>query len=84
MLVLLAVVLAVFLLPSPWGLVAVSAAIAIDLAEIGFGLSESLALSLACLFVMGAADMVSVVIRHTLVQAETPDALRGRVAACAA
>jgi membrane-bound serine protease (ClpP class) len=37
-LVLLAVVLALFVLPSPWGLVAVCAAIAIDLAEIGFGL----------------------------------------------
>lgn len=51
------------------------------LATIGFGLSESLALSLFCLFVLGAADMVSVVIRQTLVQLETPDAMRGRVAA---
>ena len=41
----------------------------------------SLALSLAGLFVLGAADMVSVVIRQTLVQLETPDAMRGRVAA---
>jgi hypothetical protein len=31
--------------------------------------------------VLGAADMVSVVVRQTLVQAETPDAMRGRVAA---
>jgi membrane-bound serine protease (ClpP class) len=37
-LVLLAIVLAIFLLPSPWGLVAICAAIVIDLAEIGFGL----------------------------------------------
>lgn len=33
------------------------------------------------LAVSGGADMVSVVIRHTLVQMETPDAMRGRVAA---
>jgi MFS family permease len=51
------------------------------LATIGFGLSTSLPLSLACLFVLGAADMVSVFVRQTLVQAETPDAMRGRVAA---
>jgi hypothetical protein len=37
--------------------------------------------SLACLAVLGAADMVSVFIRQTLVQLETPDAMRGRVAA---
>jgi hypothetical protein len=38
-------------------------------------------LSLACLFVLGAADMISVVVRQTLVQLDTPDAMRGRVAA---
>jgi MFS family permease len=51
------------------------------LATIGFGLSTSLPLSLACLFALGAADMVSVFVRQTLVQVETPDAMRGRVAA---
>lgn len=51
------------------------------LATIGFGLSENLALSLACLFVLGAADMISVFVRQTLVQMETPDAMRGRVSA---
>ena len=51
------------------------------LATIVFGLSTSLYLSLACLFVLGAADMVSVFVRQTLVQLETPDAMRGRVAA---
>lgn len=51
------------------------------LATIGFGLSTSLVLSLFCLFVMGAADMVSVFVRQTLVQIDTPDAMRGRVAA---
>ncbi|MEH3144697.1 MAG: MFS transporter [Methylobacterium frigidaeris] len=50
-------------------------------ATIGFGLSTALPLSMACLFVTGAADMVSVYIRQSLVQGETPDAMRGRVAA---
>ena len=47
----------------------------------GFGLSTSLLLSLFCLAVSGAADMISVVVRQTLVQLETPDEMRGRVAA---
>ncbi|MBM3607876.1 MAG: MFS transporter, partial [Alphaproteobacteria bacterium] len=46
-----------------------------------FGFSTWLWLSMALLFIVGAADMVSVVIRHTMVQAETPDEMRGRVAA---
>lgn len=46
-----------------------------------FGLSTSFWLSLAALTVSGAADMISVVIRQTLVQLETPDAMRGRVSA---
>ncbi len=51
------------------------------LATIGFGLSTSLVLSCVCLFVLGAADMISVFVRSTLVQFDTPDAMRGRVAA---
>jgi MFS family permease len=46
---------------------------------ITFGLSHSLALSLVSLCLVGATDMVSVVIRGTLVQVATPDAVRGRV-----
>jgi MFS family permease len=46
-----------------------------------FGASTSLWLSLLALAVSGAADMVSVVVRITLVQLETPDAMRGRVSA---
>jgi MFS family permease len=46
-----------------------------------FGLSTSLWLSIAALALSGAVDMVSVVIRQTLVQLETPDAMRGRVSA---
>ncbi|MDB5864437.1 MAG: major facilitator superfamily 1, partial [Betaproteobacteria bacterium] len=46
-----------------------------------FGVSRSFALSLAALCVLGAADMISVVIRSSLIQLETPDHMRGRVSA---
>lgn len=46
-----------------------------------FGLSRSFIVSLIALAVSGGADMVNVVIRQTLVQLETPDAMRGRVSA---
>ena len=46
-----------------------------------FGLSRSFALSLAALFMAGAFDCISVVVRHTLVQMLTPDRMRGRVSA---
>ena len=48
-------------------------------ATIGFGVSRNFALSLGLLAVIGAADMVSVFIRSSLVQLNTPDAMRGRV-----
>jgi MFS family permease len=51
------------------------------LATLVFGASQSYWLSLAALSVMGAGDMVSVYIRHLLVQLETPDEIRGRVSA---
>jgi MFS family permease len=50
-------------------------------ATILFGLSESFYLSLFALFLTGVCDNVSVVVRHTLIQLLTPDAMRGRVAA---
>jgi MFS family permease len=50
-------------------------------ATVLFGLSASFWLSLGALVVMGAGDMVSVYIRHLLVQLETPDEIRGRVSA---
>jgi MFS family permease len=55
--------------------------VAFGVATIAFGLSTSFWLSIAALAVMGAGDMVSVYIRHLLVQLETPDAIRGRVSA---
>jgi len=51
------------------------------LGTIGFGLSRALPLSFASLVLCGAADNVSVIIRHTLVQLLTPDDKRGRVSA---
>lgn len=54
------------------------------IATIVFGLSTSFVLSLSALIVLGAADMVSVYIRHLLVQLETPDSIRGRVSAVSA
>jgi MFS family permease len=51
------------------------------LATIGFGLSRSFALSFAMVFLIGAFDNISVVVRHTLVQVLTPDSMRGRVSA---
>jgi MFS family permease len=46
-----------------------------------FGLSRNFALSAAALVLVGACDMVSVIVRHTLVQLSTPDEMRGRVSA---
>jgi MFS family permease len=51
------------------------------LATIVFGLSTALPLSLAALFVLGLVDLLSVVVRHSLVQIRTPDGMRGRVSA---
>jgi MFS family permease len=50
-------------------------------ATIVFGLSRSFVASLAALVVIGASDMISVVVRTTLVQTRTPDEMRGRVGA---
>ena len=49
------------------------------LATIVFGLSTSLPLSLAMLFIIGASDMFSVYVRQSLIQLHTPDDKRGRV-----
>jgi MFS family permease len=54
---------------------------AFGLATIVFGVSRVFWLSLPALAVLGAGDMLSVYIRHVLVQLETPDEIRGRVSA---
>ena len=63
------------------GRVLLSAVAVYGAATLVFGLSTSFALSMAALTVAGAADMVSVVIRQSLVQLDTPDEMRGRVSA---
>lgn len=63
------------------GFTMLSAVALFGMGVIVFGLSTSFYLSLACLAFMGACDMVSVVVRHTLVQIATPDEMRGRVSA---
>ena len=63
------------------GRVLLSAVAVYGAATLVFGLSTSFGLSLAALAVAGAADMISVVIRQSLVQLDTPDEMRGRVSA---
>lgn len=50
-------------------------------ATVVFGVSRSFALSVVALATLGAADMISVVVRQSLVQMQTPDHMRGRVSA---
>ena len=49
------------------------------IATVVFGLSHSMPLSLLCLALLGAADMLSVYVRQSLIQLSTPDDMRGRV-----
>ena len=58
-----------------------SAVALFGVSTIVFGLSTNVALSLAALFVAGAADMISVFVRSALIQYATPDPMRGRVSA---
>jgi len=63
------------------GPVLFAAVFVFGLATLVFGVSTSLRLSLAALVVLGASDLLSVVIRQSLVQIRTPDGMRGRVSA---
>ena len=58
-----------------------TAVVVFGITTILFGLSRSFLLSFAVLLVLGAADTISVVIRSSLVQLQTPDEMRGRVGA---
>jgi MFS family permease len=58
-----------------------AAVIGFGVATIVFGLTKSYPVALVMLFLTGAFDNISVVIRHTLVQTLTPNELRGRVSA---
>jgi MFS family permease len=58
-----------------------TAVIVFGIATVAFALSRSVFLSMGILCILGCADVVSVVVRSSLVQLETPDDMRGRVSA---
>ena len=58
-----------------------AAVVVFGAATVGFGLSRSMPLSLGFLAILGAADMVSVFVRQSLIQLHTPNDMRGRVGA---
>ncbi len=76
-----AALLAYFPLRRRAGIVMLAFVMIFGLATIVFGVSSHFALSLGALFVLGASDMFSVVVRSTLIQTRTPDEMRGRVGA---
>ncbi|WP_448578852.1 MFS transporter [Thermaurantiacus sp.] len=76
-----ALVLTRFPLRSAVGAKMFLAVLVFSMGTIAFGLSTSLQMAVASLFVLGAADMVSVYVRASLIQLHTPDAMRGRVSA---
>lgn len=78
---LMSVVLARWTIERRVGQVLFGAVAAYGLTTLVFGLSTVFWLSLLALFASGAADMVSVVIRQSLVQLDTPNEMRGRVSA---
>lgn len=76
-----AFLLAYFAMNNKVGLRMFQAVAAFGLATIAFGLSSNIYIAMFFLACLGAADMVSIYIRSTLVQIETPDEMRGRVSA---
>ena len=71
--------LTIFPLTRRVGVIMFASVACFGIATIVFALSKSFILSMIALAALGASDAVSVVIRMTLVQIETPDAMRGRV-----
>lgn len=78
---LMAVLLAYRPLRKKSGPIMFAAVSVFGIATVVFGFSRSVVISLIALFVVGASDMISVVVRSTLVQIATPSAMRGRVSA---
>lgn len=77
----MSIVLANFPLRGPVGNLLFGAVLIYGAASTLFGMSTSLLLSMAALSLVGMADVVSVVIRASIMQLQTPDELRGRVTA---
>ena len=63
------------------GVVMLACVLIFGVATIVFGMSKNFVVSLLALVILGASDMVSVVVRSTLIQTRTPDEMRGRVGA---
>ena len=78
---LMAIVVAHYPIRRKAGVTLMTAVAGFGVCTIVFGISRNLIVSLVALFLLGASDMVSVIIRATLVQVATPDAMRGRVSA---
>jgi MFS family permease len=76
---LVSIILAYFPLRKAFGLTLFGALAVFGLATMLFAISTNLILSLAALFFIGGSDVISVVIRSSLVQLQTPDEMRGRV-----
>ena len=77
----MSLVLARYPLKPPVGPILFAVTSVFGVATIAFAFSTNMLLSLLMLAVMGAADVVSIVIRFSLIQLRTPDAMRGRVSA---
>ncbi|VCU72481.1 Enterobactin exporter EntS [Pigmentiphaga humi] len=77
----MSVVLAHFPIRHHVGRALFASLVVFGLATVVFGLSTHLLVSMAALFVLGASDVISVVIRFTLVQLQTPPEMLGRVSA---
>ena len=75
------IVLAVFPLTRRVGLWMLGGVAVFGVGTLVLGATTSFLVALTALFLMGAGDMISVYVRHLLVQYETPDAIRGRVSA---
>ena len=78
---LMSLVLARWTIRSRAGVILFACVAVFGVTTIVFGVSHWVWLSMAALFINGAVDMVSVVVRQTLVQLDTPDEMRGRVSA---
>ena len=80
-LVLMAILVAYRPISRRAGVTMLACVLGFGICTIVFGLSRNLPLSLAALAALGALDMVSVIVRHTVIQLGTPDEMRGRVSA---
>ncbi|WP_426038157.1 MFS transporter [Brevundimonas sp. DC300-4] len=75
----MALILARYPIPGRGGMLMFASVAVFGICTIVFGLSKVVWISAAALFIGGAADMISVNIRQTLIQLSTPDHMRGRV-----